>query len=87
MTGRRDHLVIVGDEPLPTSPNLDQPPELWDPPETYRQGLEQMTELTMRLYDQVDHELLVPADLVQFLALRIRRLAFDLHRALPEGFE
>lgn len=59
--------------------------DLWQPPETFRDGLADAEAAARTLLEQLAREgsLLIPVDRVEFLARRIHRLTRDAHRSLP----
>lgn len=57
--------------------------DLWQAPQTFREGLADLERVTGLLLDQLRGELLVPVDQIEFLARRVHRLAVAAHHALP----
>lgn len=57
--------------------------DLWEPPDTFRDGLADVERLAGLLLEQLHGQLVVPADQVEFIARRLHQLARDAHRALP----
>jgi hypothetical protein len=57
--------------------------DTWDPPTTFREGLEDTERVAQMILDQLDGQLVVPVADVEFLARKVHRLARAAHLALP----
>lgn len=63
--------------------SAEQSRALWIPPTPFRIGIEDLEQISARLLDELDGQVVVPVEDIEFLARRLNRLARDVHRALP----
>lgn len=57
--------------------------DLWDPPDTFRDGLAAAERCAEVLLGQLEGQIVIPTAELEFLARRLHQLVRAAHRALP----